>query len=156
MAGWVAAAADGLPGLSPICRDARLALGVRSGHSARVSDNRWRATDDYMSVIDALVNECTNGQGTIGPRRVRAGVWNENATPDHLPEQHRVNLLLGSLTDEQRDVLAGVLNEQFTSGVFIALRVLHEAGIEPFDDGVEGTPFNDFVGRLAGWPWPRG
>lgn len=127
---------------------------MRSGHSARVSDNVWRATDDYISVIDALVDECANGQGMVGSRRVRNGVWNESATPDFLPEQHRVNLLLASLSDEQRNALAGVLNEQFTSGVFTALRVLHHAKVEPFDDGVEGSPFNDFVGRLAGWPWP--
>jgi hypothetical protein len=42
----------------------------------------------------------------------------------------------------------------FESGVFIALRVLHDESIPPFDDGYEGTPFNDFVGRLNGWSWP--
>jgi hypothetical protein len=38
--------------------------------------------------------------------------------------------------------------------VFIALRVLHDHGVPPFEDGYEGTPFNDFTGRLYDWPWP--
>ncbi len=42
----------------------------------------------------------------------------------------------------------------FVSGVHTALRVLHEAGLPPFEDGYEGTPFHDFVGRLQGWQWP--
>lgn len=106
-------------------------------------------------MIDALADECASGQGMIGARRARAGVWNASATPDLLTDQHEVNVLLASLTDGQRSTLARVLNEQFTSGVFTALRVLHEAGIHPFEDGVEGTPFNDLVGRLAGWTWPE-
>jgi hypothetical protein len=31
---------------------------------------------------------------------------------------------------------------------------LHEAGIQPFEDGYEGTPYHDFVGRLIDWSWP--
>ena len=47
-----------------------------------------------------------------------------------------------------------MLEEQFVGGVHETLVVLHEADIEPFDDGYEGTPFHDFVGRLTDWPWP--
>jgi hypothetical protein len=42
----------------------------------------------------------------------------------------------------------------FFGGVHETLVVLHEAGIRPFDDGYEGTPYHDFVGRLDGWEWP--
>jgi hypothetical protein len=38
--------------------------------------------------------------------------------------------------------------------MFIALRVLYEHQIPPFEDGYEGAPFNDFAGRLNGWHWP--
>lgn len=44
--------------------------------------------------------------------------------------------------------------DAFEAGVFIALRVLHDESIPPFEDGYEGTPFNDFAGRLNGWAWP--
>ncbi len=49
----------------------------------------------------------------------------------------------------------GRSQEAFVAGVFTALRVLHEAQVDPFQDGYEGTPFNDFMGRLNGWEWPR-
>jgi hypothetical protein len=51
-------------------------------------------------------------------------------------------------------VLASMLAEAFQSGMFIALRVLHDYQVPPFGDGYEGTPFNDFTGRLNDWPWP--
>lgn len=71
-----------------------------------------------------------------------------------MPEQHAMNALLATLDDRGRDVLALMLEEAFVSGVHETLAVLHEAQVPPFEDGYEGTPFNDFVGRLEGWEWP--
>ncbi len=36
----------------------------------------------------------------------------------------------------------------FEAGAHTALVVLHEVVVPPFEDGYEGTPFHDFVGRL--------
>ena len=43
----------------------------------------------------------------------------------------------------------------FEAGVHAALVALHEERLPPFEDGYEGTPFHDFVGRLQGWDWPE-
>ena len=45
----------------------------------------------YRQVIDELVQACRHGQGQIGADRARAGLWNKNATPESLPDQHVVN-----------------------------------------------------------------
>lgn len=114
-------------------------------------------TDDrqtYRRVIDRLVNDCREGQGQIGPRRVRTGVWNANATHDTLPDQNEINGLLSRLAAQDRDILARMLEAAFVSGVHQTLVSLHEAELRPFDDGYEGTPFHDFIGRLGGWSWP--
>lgn len=108
----------------------------------------------YKRVVDDLVKSCREGQGRVGPERARRGVWNANATPDFLPDQHRFNRFLARLAPDDRAVLAAMLEEQFVGGVHEALVVLHAAGVEPFADGFEGTPFHDFVGRLGGWDWP--
>ena len=109
----------------------------------------------YREVIDALVNVCRSGQGQIGPRRVRAGLWNQNATPTFIPDQYAVNELLSRLGPKDREVVARMLEEEFQGGVFEALKVLEEFKIDPFQEGYEGSPFHDFVGRLAGWEWPE-
>ena len=48
-----------------------------------------------------------------------------------------------------------MLEQAFVGGVHETLVVLHEAEVSPFDQGYEGTPFHDFVGRLDDWPWPE-
>ena len=108
----------------------------------------------YRDVIDEFVQVCKEGQGLIGARRVRAGVWNASATPDFIPDQHTINLLLKRLSAEDREVIAGMLAHAVEVGVFEALKVLEEFEIEPFRDGYEGSPYNDFIGRLADWSWP--
>lgn len=112
-------------------------------------------SQQYRDVIDTLVWQCREGPGQVGPDRARAGVWNANATADWEDRQHDFNDLLALLDGQQRDVLAAMLAQQFEAGVHSTLVVLHEAQIEPFDDGYEGTPFHDFVGRLGGWRWPE-
>ena len=111
---------------------------------------------EYRSIIDALVEACRNGQGRIGYERALAGVWNRNAdeAPEDLPDQYAINRLLEKLEPGDREVLAGLLQDRFVSGVHAALVVLHEHALAPFDDGYEGTPFHDFIGRLDNWPWP--
>lgn len=109
----------------------------------------------YREVIDRLVRDCRSGQGTIGASRARAGVWNANATPKFLPEQHQINEFLSRLPKQDRETVAQMLSSEFVSGVHASLVALHEAAIPPFDDGYEGTPFHDFVGRLDDWSWPE-
>jgi len=116
-------------------------------------------TDDrtqYRRLIDRLVWACRDGQGQIGSRRARAGVWNANADaePAAMPDQHAMNDLLRRLDPTVREVLAQMLEQAFVSGVHETLLVAHEEGIDPLDDGYEGTPFHDFAGRLDDWPWP--
>jgi hypothetical protein len=108
----------------------------------------------YRDLIDRLVHDCRKGQGQIAARRARAGLWNQNATPEDLPDQHEVDALLARLPSADREVLARVLEEEFVSGVHAALVALHEARLPPFDKAYEGTPFHDFIGRLSDWGWP--
>jgi hypothetical protein len=109
----------------------------------------------YRDVIDHLVHVCRNGQGQIGAERVRAGVWHKYATAHHLPDQHEINLLLTRLSAADRDILAKLLAEEVELGVFETLKALEQFDIPPFESGYEGSAFNDFVGRLAGWNWPE-
>ena len=112
--------------------------------------------EQYKTVIDRLVRSCLKGQGQIGAGRAMAGVWNRAADdPEHdMPDQRRMNALLATMSADDREVLAEMLAQAFESGVHETLKVLHEEEITPFEDGYEGTPFHDFVGRLNGWHWP--
>ncbi|TCC65459.1 hypothetical protein E0H73_00470 [Kribbella pittospori] len=102
-------------------------------------------------LIDRLALACRVGQGQIGAKRVRSGLWNARID---VPAQPAVNQLLRRLTPAEREVLAQMLAQEFVGGVHETLVVLYEAQVEPFQDGYEGTPFHDFVGRLDDWPWP--
>jgi hypothetical protein len=108
----------------------------------------------YRKFIDFLVDMCHNGQGQIGAKRVVKGVWNQNATSDYIPEQHEVNLLLERLSISERKVIANLLCDQVVTGVFETLKALETFQISPFESGYEGSPFNDFIGRLDDWEWP--
>jgi len=112
----------------------------------------------YREIIDHLVQVCREGQGQIGVRRARAGIWNRNATKDIIPDQHKINVFLSELTSEQREILAGMLEHEFIGGVFESLKTLEEFEIEPFLDGYEGSPYHDFIGRVDDdpWEWPNG
>jgi hypothetical protein len=110
----------------------------------------------YRALIDALVLACREGQGRIGPDRARRGVWNPGAAarPERMPGQHDMNVLLAGLSDSGRELLAQMLGEAFRGGVHETLVILHAAGVPPFQDGYEGSPYRDFAGRLEGWSWP--
>jgi hypothetical protein len=104
--------------------------------------------------VAQLFSLSKDGQGQIGARRVRAGVWNANATLDFIPDQHAINLLLKRLSAEDREIIAGMLAQEVVTGVFETLKVLEKFEIEPFREGYEGSPYNDFIGRLDDWNWP--
>lgn len=114
-------------------------------------DPRWL----YRQIIDAMVVSCADA-GQVSAQRVRLGVWNSNAeeSPDAPVEQHEMNVLLASLTPAQRDTLAALFAEEFASGVFNALEVLHAARVANFEAGYDGSPGDDFLGRMDGWDWP--
>ena len=109
----------------------------------------------YRKVIDELVQVCKNGQGQIGARRAREGVWNRNATRDFIPDQYEINLLLERMSTHDREILAGMLAHEVEVGMFETLKALEQFQIEPFKDGYEGSPYNDFIGRLDDWGWPE-
>lgn len=111
----------------------------------------------YRQIIDAMVVTCVRGEGQVSAERVRAGVWNVNAheIEDVDPTQQAMNDLIAHLSLDQRATLAAVFADEFSSGMFHALRVLHAARFAPFDDGYDGTPGDDFLGRLDGWTWPE-
>jgi hypothetical protein len=109
----------------------------------------------YRRTIDRLVHACRDGQGQIGSDRVRAGVWHKYADAARMPDQWAINELLARLSEHDRDILAEMLADEFRNGVHETLVVLHEQKIVPFEDGYEGTPFHDFIGRLNDWDWPE-
>ena len=107
-------------------------------------------------MIDALVVACATGPGQVSASRIRLGVWNANAeeVADAPAEQHAMNALLAGLDGAQRETLALLFSQEFASGVFNTLEVLHAAGVAPFDTGYEGAPSDDFLERMEGWEWP--
>lgn len=110
----------------------------------------------YRAIIDELVAVCREGQGQIGPRRALAGVWNPHVDASSAPDQHALNLLLATLPLTDRETIARMLAQEFMSGVFETLKTLESYGVAPFENGYEGSPFHDFIGRLAGdWEWPE-
>ncbi len=111
----------------------------------------------YREFIDHLVEVCREGQGQIAAERVISGLWNMNATEDFIPDQHKINVLLSELTIDQREILAGLLKQEFVGGVFESIKALEEFEIEPFLDGYEGSPYHDFIGRVDDdpWGWPE-
>lgn len=70
-------------------------------------------------------------------------------------EHQKINDILARMSPADREVLAGTLFDAFVGGVHEVLVVLHENRVPPFEDGVEGAPFQDLAGRLQGWSWPR-
>jgi hypothetical protein len=48
-----------------------------------------------------------------------------------------------------------MLAHEFAGGVFETLKALEAFDIAPFREGYEGSPYHDFIGRLADWEWPE-
>jgi hypothetical protein len=110
----------------------------------------------YRDFIDDLVHVCHLGQGQIGPDRARRGIWNPHITDTTAPDQHAMNLLLAKLGASDRETIATFLAQEFEGGVFETLKALEKFQIAPFEEGYEGSPNHDFVGRVSGeWEWPE-
>lgn len=109
----------------------------------------------YRALIDHLVDTCRNGSGQIGPECVKAGIWDERASPDLRPANHTINRFLSRMSGADREILARLLAKEFEHGVFETLKALEQFEIAPFESGYEGSPYNDFVGRLDNWEWPK-
>jgi hypothetical protein len=109
----------------------------------------------YRTFIDHMVRVCHEGQGQLAAKYVRAGVWNPNATPQFLKDQYEVNALLARMPQADREILGRILSDEVERGVFETLKALERFEIAPFEGGYEGSPFNDFVGRLGDWEWPE-
>lgn len=115
-------------------------------------DSRWM----YRQTIDAMVVACLQGQGQVSAERIRVGVWNPNADAETDPNQVTMNALLGAMEESHRQALSMLVAEEFASGIFNALTVLAAAKIEPFVQGYDGEPSDDFLGRIDGSDWPEG
>lgn len=109
----------------------------------------------YREVIDNLVAMCQHESGNTSAERVKSGIWNANAKPDFLPDQYAINEMLGRLSVPDRGIIANMLAREIERGVFETLKALEASQIPPFEDGYEGSPYNDFMGRLNGWSWPK-
>lgn len=109
----------------------------------------------YKDIIDVLVVTCQVGQGQIAAQRARRGLWNLNATSSHLPDEHSINELLKALPANDREAIATMLTREFEAGVFEVLKTLGQHNVSPFENSFEGSAYEDFVGRLGGWQWPK-
>ena len=61
------------------------------------------------------------------------------------------------LSETDKKIIAEILEEEFLSGVFETFYYLEQFEIEPFIGGYEGSPHEDFIGRVAKedtWKWP--
>ena len=94
------------------------------------------------------------GRARLDPSERAQVCGTQTRPPTNYPDQHEFNVLLARISEADRDILARMLQQAFEGGVHATLVALHEAALAPFDRAYEGTPFHDFVGRLAGWTWP--
>jgi len=66
-----------------------------------------------------------------------------------------MNAVLRALDRENREAVAEALSKEFQAGIFETLKVLEQLRVHPFEDGYEGSAYEDFIGRLGGWEWPK-
>ena len=103
-------------------------------------------------MADEMVRVCREGQGRIGPQRARAGLWNQNATPDFIPEQHAINVLAG--TPFWDEVLAMNRSGTVLAGASAGAMMLGEKTYAPDDFDAAGFPqsvsVRDGLGVLGG------
>lgn len=100
----------------------------------------------YRAVIDALVDECRHGQGTVLPGWAQRGVW---------PSDVDAAELLGRLGQPDRAVVASMLEQAYSGAVHDALKVLEDEGFPHLGQSYEGSAREDFMGRLStDYEWP--
>jgi len=110
----------------------------------------------YRDAIDEMVRSCHEGQGQISSRWVLSGDWLSHLDADTYPEEHATSQFVAGLSQGDRQILAKMLEQSFEGGMFNALVCLEKFEIAPFEDGYEGSAFNDFIGRLTcDWDWPE-
>jgi len=133
----------------------------------------------YRDLIDALVKMCLEGQGQIHAGRIREDAWKLSAfavkVRSILSRKKRTSqpkaanplgepalndddviALLGRLSSSERAAVARLVTDGVVTGVFETLKALERFGVSPFEEGYEGSPYNDFIGRLSGeWSWPE-
>lgn len=80
---------------------------LRHDHVVPAEDDR----SQYRELIDDLVLECRDGQGSVMPGWVRRGVCSTYARdhPGEVPEEDDINGVLKRLTDDDREVVARML-----------------------------------------------
>jgi hypothetical protein len=112
----------------------------------------------YKQFVDGLVQQ----RPSIEARRAREGVWHRDPPPD----QVKFNELLRSLSPEQRETLAEMLQKTRDGGIHDTLVYLtdefHGSGLRLSYPGIElpvepfGTEmYYDWVARMAGDEWPE-
>jgi len=108
---------------------------------------------NYRDIIDELVDICKKCQGAIAANRAISGIWNFNASDVN---QDKNNTVLNKLSIGDREILAKMLRDEVVCGIFETLKVLEKHRVEPFQNGYEDSPCNDFIGRNAipTWEWP--
>lgn len=62
-----------------------------------------------------MVDQCLRGDGQVGSDGVRRGFWNQNATAEFMSDQHAVNAFLGDLSTPHRELVAGLLRDQYVA-----------------------------------------
>ncbi len=108
---------------------------------------------EYKVFIDGLVKL----RGSVLARRFREGVWHCEQPPD----QVKYNELLATLSQQQRDLIADILDNERSGSIHDVLvfitdrkyRVFKDEtmlAVEPF--GMES--FFDYVARSMGDSWP--
>lgn len=116
------------------------------------------AADAYKEIIDQLVNET----------RVRgeAALVSERTVFSNAPSHREYNDFIGSLSPQQRDLLARMLDETRDSAIHDVLAALtwwinvRKVGLtlggEPMPVDLSGMGLHgDYVGRRDGWNWPE-
>ncbi len=112
------------------------------------------STTAYRVFIDGLVQISES----VGSRRVLRGFWH----PEPPPDQVKFNELLQALPQEQRAVLAELLQKERTGAIHDVLCYIQENEYKltaPSNESFSESPFGtdlhfDYVARLAGDPWP--
>ncbi len=123
--------------------------------------------EEYQEFVDSLVRR----RESVEARRVREGVWHKEPHPDQardselltsvLQEQVKYNELLAGLSQDQRELIAEIVQHARDSSFHDVLVLMTDKDYRLTRNGVElafepyGTPsFYDFVARRDGTPWP--
>jgi hypothetical protein len=137
---------------------------IRSSHSSRPARPSKHSSNRRRHDLQAAGlpppdrrarQHLADGPGPDRAERARRDVWHPSARADFLPEQHAINELLAKLSTAERETVAQMLQQEVVTGMFETLKALETFGIPPFEAGYEGSPYEDFIGRVDDWEWPE-